>query len=188
MAWMVLMWVSCDKLPTGTCGPEECAEACAALTPPPPPTPSGQPAPTEFEQKVLDAQLDEIRRGIQPWSDTAIGLCRGRRDCDKFLGVNAGKLGRGAHFVKAELRVPPGPPGTWTVRFVTECTTATGEVRAFERDYDVVNNGGERPTSLNLRAIDSPSEDGAEVCKWTLTTLDPRGDKQYTGTWEVSGK
>lgn len=192
MWWWALV-AGCDKLgPPPQCGPEECAPVCAGEAPPAPtePTPGGAPEPpTEFEQKILDAELAEIRRGIQPWSDTAIGVCKGRKDCDKFLGVSPGKLARGAHFVKAELRVPPGPPGAWKVKFQTDCKTPAGETKSFEREYDVSYTGPEAPFKLwPLRPIDSPSEDGAEVCTWTLTTHDPRGDKTYTGSWEVTGK
>jgi hypothetical protein len=193
MVWWA--WLSgCDKLKGATGAaeptPEQCAPICAASAPPaPPPDPNAPAPPTDFEKQILDSVLVDIRKGVQPWDDTAIGICKGRKDCDKFLGVAPGALGRGAHFVKAELRVPPGPPGTWKVKFETNCKTPTGEERSFEREYDVQYNGPDTPFRLwPLRPIESPSPEGAEACTWTLTTHDPTGDRQYTGNWSVTGK
>ena len=160
------------------------------------PAPPGEPvAPLDpvvpvsaFEQGVLDGILAEIRAGVRPRGDEAIGICRGKKDCDKFYGPDAGRLGRGNYWVRALLDVPPGPAGTWKVHFQTECKTPAGESRMFERDYDLVYNGPDQPTKLNLRAFASPSEEGAEVCTWQLVTPHPTGDKIFTGGWEVSGK
>ena len=129
MVWLGWAWLSgCDKLKLPPSA-EACAPVCAAATPTAPTTPApGTPAPpSEFEKKILDSVLEDVHKGIQPWNDTAIGICKGRKDCDKFLGVSPGALGRGAHFVKAELKVPPGPPGTWKVKFQTTCTTPAGK-------------------------------------------------------------
>ena len=145
------------------------------------------PAITETEQKVLDATLVQVRAGIRPWnSPDAIGICRGRKDCDKFLGADAGKLTRGSFFVRADLLVPPGPPGTWAVHFSTECTSPDGEVRTFDRDYDVVYNGPDRPTRLQpLRDFSVPAEDGPQKCTWKLVAPDPTGDRVFNGSWEM---
>ena len=187
----------------GECGPEECAAVCnpeGVVAPVPgeptePPVP-GEPAPTAaptgpispFEQQVLDAVLTEIRNGVRPSGEEAIGVCRGKKDCDKFYGPDAGKLGKGNYWVRALLAVPPGPAGTWKVHFSTECKSPAGESRMFERDYDLVYSGPDQATKLNLRAFASPSEEGPEVCTWTLVTPHPTGDKVFTGGWEVPGK
>lgn len=143
---------------------------------------------SEFEQQVLDAVLAEVRAGVRPRGEEAIGICRGKKDCDKFYGPDAGRLGRGNYWVRALLDVPPGPAGTWKVNFQTECKTPAGESRMFERDYDLVYYGPDQPTKLNLRVFASPSEEGPEVCTWRLVTPHPTGDKVFTGGWEVTGK
>jgi hypothetical protein len=150
----------------------------------------GKSVQTAIEQRVVDWTLSEVRRGVRPWSDEAIGVCRGKKTCDKFLGPDAGKLGRGTYFVRAQLKVPPGPKGTWKIDFRTECTNPAGETKTFERDFDVLYAGPDAPFELtNLRVIESPSEDGAQDCKYTLTTRDAGGAKtKYTGRWEVTGK
>jgi hypothetical protein len=190
--WLSLLLVGCG----GECGPEECATVCAEAPPPGlgltdgpevEPEPAG-PAITSREQAILDAVLEEVRAGIRPWpSEDAIGVCRGRKDCDRFLGTDAGKLSRGSFFVRADLKVPPGPPGTWTVTFHTECTTPDGQVSIFDREHDVVHNGGDRPTRLQpLRAFEVPSDEGPQTCTWKLVAPDPAGDRVFQGSWEVT--
>ncbi|MEQ1502877.1 MAG: hypothetical protein ABMB14_11635 [Myxococcota bacterium] len=182
--WLVAL-IGCGGSPE--CGPEQCAEACAAAAAPV--VDPDAPKITPEEQAVLDWTLGEVRSGVRPWNeDDAVGTCRGRKGCDKFLGTDAGKLGRGVHFVRADLRVPPGPPGTFKVHFSTDCATPTGESKAFERDYDVAYGGPDQPYHLVLRQIDSPSEEGSQKCSWTLVLPQPTGDRTYTGGWEVLGK
>src|SRR5689334_15484315 len=126
MAVWLLAILGCGK----ECGPEECAAACAPgqsdgplPTEPPPPPSAPKEAISPFEQTVLDAVLAEVRVGVHPSGEEAIGVCRGKKDCDKFYGPDAGKLGKGSYWVRALLSVPPGPTGTWKVHFQTECTT-----------------------------------------------------------------
>lgn len=170
---------------------EDCADFCAGG--PREPVPGSAPLKgnlTPLEQTVVNSVLVEVRRGIRPYSDEAIGVCRGRKTCDKFLGPDPGKLGRGTFFVRALLKVPPGPKGTWTVDFRTDCTSPGGEAKTFERTYDVVYAGPDTAFELvGLRTIESPSPEGAQDCKYTLTTKDANGAKtKYTGHWEVFGK
>lgn len=199
--WMLVAWAALAACGKGTvgdipdqiqCGAEQCKDACADLAGGGTGGSSGvrYKAKTELEQKAVDWVLQEVRRGVRPWSDEAIGICRGRKSCDKFLGPDAGKLSRGTYFVRAQLKVPPSPKGLWEVHFRTDCTTASGETKTFERDYPVSYAGLEGPTELtSLRTIESPSEDGAQECKYTLTTTDASGAKtKYTGRWEVAGK
>jgi hypothetical protein len=190
--WLWAWGVGCG----GDCGPEECATVCAEAPPPElgltdaieAPPDAEEPEITAQEQGILDAVLEEVRAGIRPWpSEDAIGVCRGRKDCDKFLGTDAGKLSRGSFFVRADLRVPPGPLGTWKVSFRTECATPDGQVFTFEREYDVTHNGEERPTRLQpLRAFEVPSDEGPQSCKWTLVAPDPAGDRVFRGSWEAT--
>lgn len=187
MVLWVLAWMGC----TPECGPEQCAAICdpnAAQPVAPEPTPSpapGQPqAPSAFEQGILDWVLQDIRTGVRPAGEQAVGLCRGKRDCDKFLGTEAGKLTRGSYWVRAQLLVPPGPPGTWKVVFSSECAAPSGEVRSFEREFDVLHAGPGQATTVNLRAFSVPSDDGPQSCTWKLVAKDPKGDHTYAGSWE----
>jgi hypothetical protein len=186
MPLWVLAWAGCEQM-TGMveCGPEQCAEICAQTqAPAPPPAPTeGPPPPSPFEQGILDSVLGDVRTGIRPAGPEAVGLCRGKKNCDKFLGPEAGKLSKGSYWVRAELMVPPGPPGTWKVTFSSECTSPTGEVRSFEREYDVLHSGPDKPTTVNLRAITVPDEAGAQTCAWKLVTKHPTGDQTYAGSW-----
>lgn len=192
MLWLI--WAVGCSGKGAECGPEQCREVCDAAGAEAPAPDAAEPAPpaaaavTPAEQAVLDAVLVQIRAGIRPWaSEDAIGVCRGRSQCDKFLGAHAGKLTRGNFFVRADLIVPPA--GTWKVQFTTECVSDGGEVRAFEREYEVTYAGPDRPSRIQpLRAFDVPSEDGHQKCTWKLTAPDPAGDRVFEGSWEMTGK
>ncbi|MEZ4236352.1 MAG: hypothetical protein R3F59_09360 [Myxococcota bacterium] len=189
--WLWASWLGCSS----ECGQEQCAEYCASLAGAPVldpvDAPDEPPDLTEIsprEQAILDDVLQDVRAGIRPWSaEDAIGVCRGKKGCDKYLGTDAGKLSRGSFFVRAQLLVPPGPSGTWKVRFRSECTRADGHVDTFDREYDAVSAGPGQPTTLQpLRAWDVPSDDGPQVCTWTLVAPDPSGDRTFQGSWETT--
>lgn len=182
MVWWLLVASSCTQ--TTECGPEQCAAICQGAAPAAPAPEAPKDAPSPFEQAILDAVLADIKTGIRPAGEEAIGLCRGKKDCDKFFGTDAGKLSKGSYWVRAQLLVPPGPASTWKVIFSSECAAPSGEVRSFEREYDVQHAGPGQPTTVNLRAISVPSEEGPQACKWKLVTKHPSGDQTYAGSWE----
>ena len=143
---------------------------------------------TEFERSLVEPLLVGIRAGVEPWNDRGIGLCRGERTCEEFLGSTPGELKPGEYLIRADLRVPlAGPPGTWTVRFETECVPKDGEPVLYNRSYEVVApEGGERPFRLSvLRRITSPNEAGPETCSFTLTAPHPDGDNVFQGSWST---
>jgi hypothetical protein len=196
-------WLLACATPPTPCGTEECAEVCAAVRQPaaapapgsPPTTPSpppSAPSRSEFEDLLVAATLDDVRAGVRPWGDDALGVCVGKKECKEFLGTDAGQLAAGDHLVKAELRVPAvGEKGTWKVRFETECTSEGAEpvVSRYAREYDVTYAGPDRGFRLMpLRMIESPSKDGAQSCRWTLTAPHPQGDASWSGSWSVPGR
>ena len=135
-----------------------------------------------------------MRKGVAAYDEQGVGICKGERTCDEFLGVKVGELPKGKYIVKAELQVPNvGDPGTWKVQFDTECTTtkktANGETSStsnYSRSYDVRYAGKDRGYRLMpLRTIESPSKGGARTCNWKLVAPHPDGDKVFEGQWST---
>jgi hypothetical protein len=193
-------WLAACGSPPCRCGADECAEVCAAARPaevaaPTPGAPPEAPARgSDFEEALLAPAREDVRAGVRPWDDTAIGVCVGKRECKEFLGADAGELSKGDHLVKAELRVPTvGEKGSWKVHFETECRVerpgAEPTVATYARDYDVWYVGPDKGFRLlPLRAIESPSKEGPQACTWTLTARHPDGDRSWTGSWRVPGR
>jgi hypothetical protein len=151
---------------------------------------------TGLEEELLTPVVADIREGVRPWAENSIGICKGRRTCDEggFLGTEVGVLPEGEYLIMAEFRVPnAGPPGTWKIRFDTECTTTrttpsgpTESTSNSSREYDVRYAGDERGYKLMpLRTIESPSVGGARNCNYTITAPHPSGDKVFRGSWAV---
>lgn len=151
---------------------------------------------TAFEAQILANVLEDVKFGVRPFDDSAVGICKGQgKECETFLGADAGTLEPGKYMLRAELTVPNiGPRGTWKIVLATQCTTTftaeNGDVRTTEqnrsRDYDVSYAGEQRGYRLSpLMKIDSPSAAGEEVCKWTITAPHGDGDKVYSGSWTV---
>lgn len=189
-------WAACGA--PEDCGPAECAAVCPPAPDPtaqepggPSPTVAPEPAASAFEQAFVAPLFDEVRAGVRPWDEQAVGVCEGKKDCGTFLGTNPGQLPKGDYVVKAELRVPPiGDKGTWKVRFQTECRTpkAGGEpvVQTYDRTYDVWYVGPDRGLRLTpLRTIESPAKGGPQTCTFTLTALHPAGDRTTSGGWST---
>jgi hypothetical protein len=192
--WLVLVVLSgCDQLGMGgECGPTECAGVCAqgAVA-----AAASEGAISTFESGLIEPLLTDVRRGIVPWSDQSVGICKGSgRDCDEYLGATVTDLPPGEYMVRAELRVPNiGEKGTWKVRFDTECTTtkksANGETtttNTSSKDYDVQYTGEEHGSRLSpLFKIQSPNKNGAQSCTWKLQSLHPDKPAEWTGSWSV---
>jgi hypothetical protein len=188
-------------LPSGDCGEAECAAFCAqagaatdvaATTEPAAPEPAGAAKLSTFEADIVAPILEDVRAGVRGFDAEGIGICRGKRTCDEFLGADVGELPAGDYVVKAELRVPnTGEGHTWNIDFATECetvrTTERGESRSSSqnsRNYEVRYAGEQRGYRLlPLQTITSPSTGGARSCKYTITAPHPDGDKVYTGSW-----
>lgn len=175
-----------------TCGEAECAAVCAD-----PGTSGGATGPglSQFEKGIVDPILADIRGGVRPWSDQGIGICKGKRECDEFLGASVqGDLPAGEYLLMADLRVPrTGDAHTWTIDVTTDCETIKvtdkGETRSTSsntRSYDVRYAGEDRGYRLMpLRTITSPSEGGARSCTYTIKAPHPDGPKEYKGAWST---
>lgn len=185
----------CGSAPAD-CGETECAAICAtAAEGAPAAEPAAEAAKVSgFEAGLVDPILQDIRSGVRPFGDDSIGICKGVKQCEDFLGGDAGELGEGRYMVRAELGVPNvGEPGTWKIKFDLECTTtrktANGDQSStsnYSREYDVRYAGKDRGYRLQpLRTIESPSKGGARSCKYTITAPHPDGDKVYEGSWST---
>lgn len=179
------------------CGQAECAGVCAEIGGGAEPGGGSSSAKmTEFENSLLSPVLEDIKEGVRPFTDQGIGICKGTKDCDEFLGSDVGELPAGDYMVMADLRVPKiGEPGTWTIVFDTECETtrttesgSTSSTSSSSRSYDVRYAGESRGYRLMpLRTIESPAT-GARKCTYKITAPHPDGDKVYTGSWSTPDK
>ncbi len=197
-------WLAACGTPPSRCGVEECGEVCASLDRPAAVPAPGAPTPTVpspasdrsvFEQELVAATLQDVREGVRPWDERAVGICVGKKECKQFLGRDGGELPAGDFVVKAELRVPAaGEKGTWKVKFDSECRTerpgVEPTVSTYSREYDVAYAGPDRGFRLlPLRMIESPSKEGPQACTWTLTAPNPSGGEgAWKGTWRVPGR
>ncbi|MBA2320728.1 MAG: hypothetical protein H0V89_06190, partial [Deltaproteobacteria bacterium] len=182
--WWLL--VGCADEPS-TCGPEECAAFAAA-----PPAVQGPLAP--WEEALVGPLLADARGGIRPWDAEGIGICRGTRVCDAYLGTEVGELPPGDYLVRAELRVPElGPPGTWKIRYRSQCEVVTRtkdggtrkKTETASLDQTVRYAGPEEGWRIEpLQPIHSPSE-GASTCTWTLEGEQPSGPVSWSGSWST---
>jgi hypothetical protein len=174
--------------------PKPCdAAECAALLPPEPPVAVAGDMPA-WEAALVGPLLADAREGVRPWDERGIGVCRGQRTCEEFLGTEAGELAPGDYLVRAELRVPElGPPGTWTVAWQSSCEVVSygkdGAVRkktettALEQPVRYAGPGqGWRIEPLI--AIHSPTE-GGTTCTWSLEARQPSGPRRWTGSWST---
>jgi hypothetical protein len=189
----------CGTPEPATCGDAECAAICDAKGPKeavPAEEPGKGPdlALTSFTADLLGPMVEDIQGGVRPFGEEGIGICKGTRQCDEFLGTDGVELPAGKYMVRAELQVPNiGEKGTWKVKFDTKCTTIrkteNGETSSssdYSREYDVRYAGKDRGYRLQpLRTIESPSRGGARECSYTLTAPHPDGDKVYSGKWST---
>lgn len=181
------------------CTAEECAAIAPAAAAPAGAPPAGL---TEFEAAAIQPLLDDLRKGVRPWSEEAIGVCRGVRTCEAYLGAEVGELPPGDYLVRAEIGVPQlGQPGLWTAAWRSDCevrtTTAKGEARtrkvAAEKSFELRYAGPNQGFKLEpLQRIESPG-DGAQTCTWSLTlgstAAAPQAEPQvFTGSWSVPDK
>ena len=190
------------------CGEAECAKYIASASSGDAPTPtepavtteagagSGSAAGlTDFEQRVVDPMLEDIRAGVRPFTPESVGICKGQgKECDEYLGLEVGELPEGEYMVRAELLVPKtGDLHEWQVRFETECTTtretdggSSESTTSNSKEYDVRYAGEERGYRLSpLFRIDSPHSSGARSCSWKLVSPHPDGDKVVEGSWST---
>jgi hypothetical protein len=147
---------------------------------------------TPFEDGLLRPLLEDLRAGIRPTSDKAVGICRGKRTCEEYLGASPGELAPGDYVVRAELAVPE-LGSDWSVDYHARCvvkkTGSDGVERTRNDDYDhtwkVSYAGPSKGYRLEpMQAVHSPA-DGHRDCTWTLVMHHPAGDHEITGSWSV---
>jgi len=197
--------LACGKSPAPS--PTPPAPAPQAVAAPIPAAPPSAPAPavavavagdglrvTSFERSLLDPLLEDLRKGVRPVDDKALGLCSSSgKDCTEFLGAAPGELPAGKYVVKADLKVPRlGDKGTWTVAFEVKCTTTTSgtttttSTNVYNRTFEVSHSTQERGYRLMpLYAIESPSKGGSRRCDYTITAPHPDGARVHSGSWSV---
>lgn len=196
---VLALFTACPQAPA-ECGPAECASVCGDAHA----DPTAAPAPstsakadaglTEMEQAIVGPILEDIRGGIRPWDDQSVGICKGKKDCDEFLGLEPAELPPGDYMLQAVLRVPKvGEKGTWQVTLDTECTTtrdsengSSTSTNNYSKTYDVNYINEERGYRLApLRTIESPSTSGRKECVYKLTYSHPSGPQVTEGKWIV---
>jgi len=131
-----------------------------------------------WELSILGPSLERLREGIKPVGEQGFGVCKGEDGCETWLGSDAGSLGTGSHYVRAELQTPPvGSP--WTVVFEVACKDAEGNpTQSHSYSYDLVYTGEKQGYRLEpLWTIQSPHPGGARDCVYTLTPIRPDGEK-----------
>lgn len=179
------------------CGGEPTAESCAAICEGAQvkvPEGAEPVAMSAFEKGLVDPILAEVRQGVRPFDDQGIGICRGEKSCEEYLGLDVGELPPGKYMVRANLAVPQaGPEGTWKVTFDTACTTSrttekgtNSSTSNYNRTYEVKATAPGKAYKLEpIRTFESPSENGARDCTYSITAHHPDGDKVFKGTWKV---
>ena len=185
------------------CGPAECAEVCAKQAPAPSAEAPAEEAPkgmdadlSEWEQSILATSVEAVKKGVHLFDEEGFGVCKGTgRDCEGFLGTDAGELPPGDYMIQARLAVPQvGDAETWKVHFATKCETirvaADGkEVRSereHDKEYTVRFAGPDKPYRLApLRRITSPAKGGRMECSYTLTMVRPDREEVLTGSYKV---
>ena len=133
----------------------------------------------DWEQALLQPTIDDLRAGVRPWDEQGLGVCMGDRECDAFVGLDAGDLAEGDHLIKAELAVPQLGEG-WQVKFEVACevTLPNGSTKPVDHEkvYDVTWTGPKRGYRLMpLWRIQSPHPQGSRDCEYRLTPLRPDG-------------
>jgi len=195
---LLICTAGCGSTAPADCPPADaasCASICDAADKGKAATPPEKSSLTAFEKSVVDPMLEDVRAGVRPFDGKSIGICKGQgRDCDEFIGTDAGVVPEGKHMLRGEFRVPK--TGEWTVDLSVKCktTTKSGDSTTttesgYDKSYKVSYVGEERGSRLSpLYKIDSPRDRGTTECKYTLTAPHPDGDKVYEGSWTVPEK
>ena len=154
---------------------------------------------TEAELELLKPYLEELRKGIHPFNEQGIGICKGSgRDCEEYLGTSADVIPEGVYMLRADLQAPSlSPEGKWKVDVEINCTITrmlkSGESttdRNWNKSFTVMHsNRKEYGYRLSpLYKITSPSPYGKQDCTYKLIAHNANGDKEYTGKWTVPAK
>lgn len=151
-----------------------------------------------WEAEVTEGLLAEIRRGVEPWQRSNVGLCRGPGPtCERYLGVDGGTLTPGEHHLHAAFDVPS--LGEWPLEVVVSCEIDAPPLDGQALTHDLVHqehvlvaadqvDGG--PAVLPPIPITSPDPSARRVCKarWDLPDL-AKGDgsvrSRIVATWIV---
>ncbi len=148
---------------------------------------------TSFEEGQIGPILEDLRGGVRPYNEQGIGICRGAKTCDEYLGMEVEDLAEGEYILMAELKVPE-LGSDWTITLNIECervvTTANSENRSTKtssKTYKVKYVRYAEPRGyrlMPLRTIESPSH-GQRTCEYKLMAPHPDGDKVYSGSWST---
>jgi len=179
--------------------------ACGGNSTPAPADPAPTPAPaveaksdgqlTEFEETIVGPILEEVRTGVTAFGENSVGICQGSgRDCEQFMGLDAGELPPGKYMLRGEFLVPRyGEQGTWKVNVKWNCkitnVSAQGKVTeneiGNEREHKLVYAGKRNGYRLSpLLTIQSPDR-AKRDCTWEMTFLHPDSPKTLTGSWSI---
>jgi hypothetical protein len=141
----------------------------------------------DWEAQILGPTLEELREGVHPLGEQGFGVCRGKTECEEFLGQAPGDLAPGEYFLRTELKVPRAG-SAWKAEFNIECRTVGKETppQVHKRSYDLKYMGPERGQRIQpLWRIQSPHPNGVRTCSYSLTPIRPDGvaGKAWEGTY-----
>ena len=151
---------------------------------------------TTAEEKLLAPSLEELRKGIQPFDSSAIGICKtSGKECDEFLGTTAKDLPEGEYILHAKLLAPSlKPEDGWKVEFHRECRTfkqtkngETSSTNTYSKEYNISYSSKGYHLSP-LATISSPEKYGRKECDWKLIFHNVNGQEEVSGSWSVPEK
>lgn len=161
-----LMLGSCSQL---------CPQDCSSCPPPTDPALSLE----AWEASILSPTVEELRAGIKTHGEQGFGVCKGKTECESFLGATPGELAEGDYFLRTELKVPRAGTG-WKADFHIECHTVGKETppQVHDRSYDLRYMGADRGQRIQpLWRIQSPHPNGPRSCTYSLTPVRSDGVK-----------
>ncbi len=171
------------------CGSPDCPDCPVCKECPPAPAHSLE----DWEADILQPLLDQLRDGIALHGDEAFGICRGKRECDEFIGTSpSGPLPGGDFFIRAELEVPPIGED-WKVQFQVQCELTNPQGNSSTQNHDKIYSvkyaGKGRGYRLQpLWKIQSPHPNGERKCDFSLTPIRPDAQKgePWTGSYSTA--
>ena len=193
-----ILFAGCGGSEPAPSAPAAKEEAPAPKVEEAPPAPKGI-ALTEKESELLKPYIEDIREGVRLWNEQGIGICKGQnKDCEEFLGTDAGELPEGSYMIRAELQAPKiAPTDKWRTTFTVDCEitkkTKNGETstnKSYKKEYKITHSSREDHgyrLSPHYK-ISSPSPYGKQDCKFKMTAHNIDGDKDFTGSWQVPAK
>ncbi len=194
-------FIACGDEPSAKqeVGTKEVTSSTPAKKDPVPVKSSGGQTVSESEYALLEPFLVDLREGIREFSENSVGVCRGQsKNCEEFMGLDAGTLPEGKFMVRADLQAPKlHPEGKWKVDFAVDCevtkvskNSTSNTTKSYSKSYEITHvNRTEHGYRLSpLYTITSPSTSGTHNCKWTITGQNLDKPVVWSGSYTIPAK